>query len=121
MKMRIMLSVAVLLMTMVSLSAQPADTYTQKEGKTFVTRYYDDGTVRESGSYDGKLLDGQWMEYSTDGKLKTQAYFENGQKEGKWYVWTEDGQYLYEVIYQDNLLVDSHKWKIEERSLLAIE
>lgn len=121
MKTKMIMSAAAFLMAAFTLQAQPADNYTQSDDKTMVTRYYDDGSVREQGTYLGKKLDGQWMEFFRNGKLKTQAYFENGQKEGTWYVWTEDGEHLYEVKYEDNTLIDSHKWKIAERNLVATE
>jgi len=78
MKTNAILSFAVVMLAALTLNAQPADNYKVVDGETMVTRYYEDGSVREQGTYDGKLLDGQWKEFFQDGTLKTQAYFKDG-------------------------------------------
>ncbi|MDZ7847734.1 MAG: hypothetical protein U5L96_13745 [Owenweeksia sp.] len=75
--------------------------------------------MREAGSYINDKPDGSWVSYYPDGSIHTRASYAQGKKEGKWYVYSQDGQYLYEVIYENNRMQDSNRWKIEERSLLA--
>lgn len=114
---------SIFLLSATSLVAQqPKDQYERIDGVLHVTRYYDDGTVREKGAFneDG-APDGQWLLYSRDGKLLTEALYVDGKKEGKWFVWTEDGTFLYEVVYEDNYLVNSNRWKIQQRDLIAVD
>ncbi len=99
--------------------AQKEDTYEKNGKEVKVTRYYEDGNIRETGTFVNDVPDGKWVEFDQNGQVKKEAFYKDGKKEGKWYVWTDDDQFLYEVIYADNKMVESHKWKIEERGLLA--
>jgi antitoxin component YwqK of YwqJK toxin-antitoxin module len=99
--------------------AQIEDVFVKKGEFVEVTRYYDDGNIREVGTYmDGKPQ-GKWTEYYVDGNVKTEAYYNAGEKTGTWFVYTQDGAALYELVYVDNSLAESHKWKIEKRNLLV--
>ena len=110
---------ALLLMIALPAQAQLEDKYEKNGNQITVTRYYDDGSIKEVGTFKDGVPDGRWVEYSRDGKIKTEATYANGEKEGKWFVWTEDGEYLYEVIYADNKLQNASRWKIEEKNALA--
>lgn len=117
-KYRILLFAVMAMGIMVAQAQKPAE-YEVEGEKTKVTKFFDDGSVREVGYFvDGKA-DGSWIEYRADGTIKTKAFYTAGKKTGTWIVYSQDGRSLYELIYTDNLLVDSHKWKIEERNLLA--
>lgn len=107
------------LMMIVPAQAQKEDHYEKSGDKVKVTRYYEDGSVKEVGTYSNGTPDGKWVEYTQDGKVKVEAFYSNGQKEGKWFVWTDDGEFLYEVIYKDNMLKNASKWKISERNAIA--
>ncbi len=109
----------VTLMMALPAQAQVEDTYTKDGDVVTVTRYYDDGSVREVGTFKNDKPDGRWIEYTREGAIKTEAIYANGEKEGKWFVWTEDGEYLYEVVYQDNKLKNASRWKIEDRNAIA--
>ncbi len=111
--------VAMMAMSIMALQAQKPATYEREGQRVKITNYYDDGNVKETGYYLKGKLDGNWTEYRTDGSIKIKAFFKEGKKEGTWIVYSEDGGTLYELVYTDNRLMDSHKWKIEERSLLA--
>lgn len=113
------LLVAVMAMGIMASQAQKASLYEKEGQRTKVTHYYDDGSVRETGYYLKGKPDGNWTEYRADGSIKTKAFYKEGKKTGTWIVYTEDGASMYELVYAENRLVNSHKWKIEERNLLA--
>jgi antitoxin component YwqK of YwqJK toxin-antitoxin module len=47
------------------------------------------------GSYDGRLLDGEYTEYYPNKQLKTKGSFRKGIKSGRWINWNEQGEYQY--------------------------
>lgn len=96
---------------------QPADKYTKEGNKIIVTKYYEDGTVREQGTFVGEVADGRWVEYNRDGSVRTEAFYENGKKEGKWFVYSDEGQVMYELVYSDNRLTASNRWTLDENNV----
>lgn len=111
-----------LVLTIVAAStmyAQKESEYVREGKQVKVTHYYDDGSIRETGQYTKNKADGKWQQFDREGNLVMEAFYDMGVKDGKWYVWKDDGNTLYELIYANNRLLDSHKWKIEERSLLV--
>ncbi len=109
-----------LIITTVILMAQQKPVY-EKEGRgTRVTHFYENGLIKETGTYDSKgQLNGDWVQYNPDGSISFQAYFENGEKEGRWFRWENEGQTMYEITYADNKLVNVQKWSLEQRNMLA--
>lgn len=101
--------------------AQPEDRYTVDGDVVYVERYFEDGTIKETGSFVNNVPSGNWVQYYRDGSIHIEAFFKDGEKDGKWFVWSEDGQYLYELLYADNRMQNSHQWKIEERNMLVSE
>lgn len=99
--------------------AQQTDTYKKVGDKVEVTKYYEDGTVKEVGTFKGENPDGVWVEYNRDGSIKTEANYVDGKKEGKWFVWSQDGKFLYEVKYENNAIAEAHRWEISERNALV--
>jgi antitoxin component YwqK of YwqJK toxin-antitoxin module len=110
---------AVMAMGIMVAQAQKPSTYEKEGPRIKVTNYFDDGNVREVGYFVNGKADGSWIEYRADGSIKTKAFYDAGKKTGTWIVYSQDGSSLYELIYTNNSLVDSHKWKIDERNLLA--
>lgn len=97
---------------------QPADKYEKQGDKVMVTKYYEDGTVREQGTFKGKVADGRWVEYHQNGEVKTEAFYVDGKKQGKWFVWpASEGEVMYELVYEDNLLKDSNRWTLDENNV----
>lgn len=99
--------------------AQKEDTYTKVGDRLMVTRYFDNGAVREEGTFLNGTPDGRWVQYDEKGNIKVEAFYSHGVKQGKWFVWSEDGDFLYEMAYADNQLKSSHKWKIDQRNVVA--
>jgi len=112
------LSVMMVFLFAVPTQAQhPKDEYTRKGDKVMVTRFYEDGAVREQGTFANNVADGRWVEYNRDGSVKIEAFYANGKKEGKWFVYADEGQVMYELMYADNYLQSSNRWKLEENNV----
>lgn len=109
----------VLILTTASLSAQQKPVYEKEGNKVRVTHYYDNGVVKETGTYYKSVLHGKWTQYDEEGNVLVEAQYDFGDKEGKWFKWDLKEDILYEMIYEENKLVSVDKWKLEERNLLA--
>jgi antitoxin component YwqK of YwqJK toxin-antitoxin module len=111
--------VVVLMLASLNLSAQSKPVY-KKSGHTItVFHYYENGAVKETGTYFKGVLHGTWMQYHPTGELKAKARYDYGDKEGKWFTWSPDGKELVEVEYEDNKPISVSKWKLEESNLFA--
>ena len=73
------------------------------------TFYYEDGSVRQEGTYKEGRLHGEWVSYDQNGKKTAIAFYENGKKDGKWFFWSEDK--LTEVDYQNSVIATVNSWK----------
>lgn len=102
-------------------SAQIEDNYTVEGDVVSVERFFDDGSLREKGTFINNVPSGSWVEYYNDGSVHIEANYKDGKKDGKWFVYSGDGEYLYELVYVDNRMKNSHQWKIEERNMLVSE
>ncbi|MEQ9262520.1 MAG: nicotinic acid mononucleotide adenyltransferase [Owenweeksia sp.] len=118
--MRWMYTGCLMIMTVALLTAQPKPVYEKEGNKVRVTHFYEDGTVRETGTYasNGKLH-GDWFQYNEDGSVSYKAYYNNGKKEGKWFKWEDEGLTMYEIAYEDNKMKHVQKWKLEQKNMLA--
>lgn len=110
----------VMLIVSATAFAQESATYTKEGDLIKVTHYYE-GTelVKETGFFKDGVSHGKWVQYNQEGEVQIEAFYNNGKKTGTWFVWTNDGEGLYQLAYENNYLVKSHKWAIEERDLLA--
>ena len=75
------------------------------------TFYYEDGSVRQEGTYKKGKLHGEWVSYDQSGEKTAIANYKNGKKDGKWFFWTEDK--LTEVDYQNSVIASVNSWKNE--------
>ena len=105
------------LFVMSAQAQQPQDKYEKQGDHIVVTKYYEDGSIREQGTFSGDLPDGRWVEYYRDGSVKTEAFYINGKKEGKWFVWSDEGDIMYELVYSENYLKNSNRWMLDENSV----
>ena len=115
------MTLGLMLLLTIGAYAQVEDVYTAVGDVVYVERYFEDGTLREKGSYVNELPAGSWVEYYRDGSVHIEANYTEGKKDGKWFVYSNDGEYLYELIYADNRMKNYHQWKIEERNMLVSE
>lgn len=79
-----------------------------------VTAFYQDGTVKETGSYLNHKPHGEYRQYNTKGEMISSGTYENGKKEGVWLYRNGDGDELYEVHYRNNQRVDVDRWVAAE-------
>lgn len=49
------------------------------------TYFYDNGQVKQEGTYLNGKLHGKWVSYNQDGSKQTMGEYENGNKTGKWF------------------------------------
>ncbi len=101
-------AIAVLFTTV--LSAQDVKPTFEKKGELIKgTFYYEDGSIRQEGTYKDGKLHGEWISYQQDGKKNAIAQYEEGNKTGKWFFWTND--ILTEVDYQKNTIAEARNYK----------
>ncbi|MCM8569433.1 nicotinic acid mononucleotide adenyltransferase [Gramella jeungdoensis] len=75
------------------------------------TFYYEDGNIRQEGTYKNGKLHGQWISYDQNGEKTAIAHYNKGEKEGKWFFW--NGDRLTEVDYENSRIASVNKWKTE--------
>ncbi|TBW27913.1 toxin-antitoxin system YwqK family antitoxin [Gramella sp. KN1008] len=85
----------------------------EKQGELIKgTFYYEDGSIRQEGTYKNGKLDGQWISYDQNGEKTAIAHYNKGEKEGKWFFW--NGDQLTEVDFEKSRITSVNKWKTEE-------
>jgi antitoxin component YwqK of YwqJK toxin-antitoxin module len=72
------------------------------------TYYYENGTVKQEGSYKDGKLHGNWTAYNEDGTKQSMGEYADGKKTGKWFFWT--GAVLNEVDFQNSRIAEVKKW-----------
>jgi len=75
------------------------------------TFYYEDGNIRQEGTYKNGRLHGEWVSYDQNGEKTAIANYTNGEKSGKWFFWSENE--LTEVDYKNSLIASVNSWKNE--------
>lgn len=116
---KLTLSALLIVLSFSFAKAQKSDTYSKNGDKLMVTRYRDDGSIREQGTFENGKPDGQWVWLDENGNITRQAFYVDGKKDGKWFAWSNDRNYLYEINYDNNKLVGTHRWKIEDDNRIA--
>ncbi len=77
--------------------------------------YYEDGAVKETGSYLNNQPHGEYRQYSPDGELMSAGEYERGKKQGIWLFRPNGGETLYQVVYEDNVRTDVDRWVAAEQ------
>lgn len=80
------------------------------------TFYYEDGSVRQEGTYKDGKLHGEWISYNQNGEKTAIANYTQGEKSGKWFFWSSDK--LTEVDYENSRIATVNNWK-NESSLVS--
>lgn len=92
------------------MGAQEIEPKFETEGELIKgTYYYEDGSVRQEGTYKGGKLHGEWVSYDQNGKKNALARYEKGVKMGKWFFWFSN--VLTEVEYNNNVIVKIIEYK----------
>jgi antitoxin component YwqK of YwqJK toxin-antitoxin module len=71
--------------------------------------YYEDGSVKQEGTYKDGKLHGEWISYEQNGKKNAIAQYKEGDKTGKWFFWAND--ILTEVDYNSNIIAEVKSYK----------
>lgn len=101
---------AVSIIFFVPVSAQEVKPTFEKHGELIKgTFYYEDGSIRQEGTYKDGKLHGEWISYQQNGSKNAIAQYEEGIKTGKWFFWVDD--ILTEVDYQDNIIAEVRNYK----------
>ena len=80
-------------------------TYIEKGDLTEATYYYDNGAIKQEGTFNAEgKLHGEWISYDINGDKTTVANYVNGKKSGKWQFWNNDGV-VREVTYENSRIV----------------
>lgn len=64
------------------------------------TFYYEDGGIKQEGTYKDGKLHGKWISFGQDGKKTALAHYHRGEKVGKWFFWSTD--LLTEIDYENS-------------------
>ena len=101
--------IAGLLLSAGVLSAQTKDhDFSIENNIVKATYYYENGNIKQEGSYKDGKLHGSWTSYNEDGTKLAMGEYKNGMKTGKWLFWT--GAVLNEVDYADSRIAEIKKW-----------
>lgn len=68
-----------------------------------VKTYYENGQLKEIGSFFKGKADGLWVSFDESGNKISQGEFKNGEKHGDWLIWTPQGKALYHISYEKNV------------------
>lgn len=107
--MKRILFVAIVMFTGSLFAQDEKPDFTKKGDMVIGTYYFDDGQVKQEGTYKDGKLHGEWVAYNKEGDKIAMAKYKNGKKTGKWFFWN-DGKLL-EVDYADNKITNVSKWK----------
>ncbi len=77
--------------------------------------YYENGAVKETGSYLNNQPHGEYRQYSQDGELMSAGQYVRGQKQGIWLFRPNGGEMLYQVVYEDNVRKEVDRWVAAEQ------
>ena len=80
------------------------------------TYYYEDGNIRQEGTYKDGELHGKWVSYDEKGEKTAFAEYNDGEKVGTWLFW--EGNKIKQVEYKSNQIVSVDN--ISSTSSLAI-
>ncbi|KAB2817101.1 MAG: hypothetical protein EP346_07470 [Bacteroidetes bacterium] len=95
------------------------ETYENGQTKTQYTVYgnyiemiafYQDGQVKETGSYLANKPHGEYRQYNEAGDLISAGEYVNGEKEGIWLYRAGGGDMLYQIEYVDNVRTTVNRW-----------
>ena len=72
------------------------------------TFFYEDGAVKQKGTYKDGKLHGKWVAYDKTGAKTAVAQYANGENTGKWFFWNNGN--LTEVDYTNNTIAEVTTW-----------
>lgn len=106
---KILLAAVFLIGGTMSAQENPEPVFEKKGELIKGTFYYEDGSVKQEGTYKDGKLHGEWISYDQDGKKEAVAQYTAGKKTGKWFFWNDNK--LTEVDYDNNRIAKVNNWK----------
>lgn len=70
-----------------------------------VIRFYEDGSLRETGFVLAGRRHGEWSRWTRTGRRTGLAYYRHGVRSGAWKIWDDSGRLLYELEYDAGSLI----------------
>ena len=70
----------------------------------YVTYYYDNGSIAETGRLKDEARDGVWISYDRFGNKRSKAVYADNEKTGNWSIWSMNGELVAKMIYHKNVL-----------------
>ena len=91
----------------VNVNANGNDTIILNGNKLELTRTYENGVIREKGTYNlNKERHGEWVGYYRNGQTSTIGHFKNDKKDGEWRYYDREGFLLAIIIYEKNRIIN---------------
>jgi antitoxin component YwqK of YwqJK toxin-antitoxin module len=84
-----------------------------------VSYYYENGKLKEIGSFIDGQRHGTWIRYDENGNKLAEGNYNNGLKDGKWMIWDENGNKRFEFSYQNGQKYSIWSSWDEKGSLIA--
>ncbi len=109
---KIQIIISPLLIMFCTVSGAQEITYKFEEKGELIkgTYYYEDGSIKQEGTYKNGKLHGEWVSYGQDGEKNAIAKYEEGNKSGKWFFRHEG--LLTEINYKDGRIAEVRKYNI---------
>lgn len=106
--MRNLMIAGILLVTSITFAQEIAPKYEVIGQEVKATFYYDNGQIKQEGTYSNGKPNGRWISYNEDGSKQAIGEYENGSKKGKWFFWSAAS--LSEVDFSDSRIAEVKKW-----------
>jgi antitoxin component YwqK of YwqJK toxin-antitoxin module len=71
----------------------------------FYKSYYADGTIRYEAEYENGRLNGKMKKFSKKGRILEEVTYVFGVKHGKAQYYNKDSEFLYALIFKDDVVV----------------
>lgn len=77
-------------------------------------QYYDDGTLKLTGSYRNGEKDGAFKTFFINGKLLVTGFYTNGHQDSTWVFYDDQGNVTMKEYWEDGVLIRTEEMKNEE-------
>ncbi|MBI1193132.1 MAG: hypothetical protein GC205_08155 [Bacteroidetes bacterium] len=72
-----------------------------------VIRFYANGQLQEVGNWYQGRMHGSWAMWAENGHKVGEAHYSMGRKTGCWKLWSPEGEWQYDLLYDQDQLVDA--------------
>ena len=113
--MKMILTAAILILSVITLNAQNSNPHIPSYEKVKqldapnYTQTYNNGMLQETGYIIDNKLEGEWNKYDEAGNLTAKATYLNGQKNGTWQFFNYQEDFLVEINYSNGKRIGVNK------------